>query len=288
MKKIYGQNSLWIIGIPALFSGFALFYGLYQSSARSAAQTCRLIQSELIYIMSEKDDMELIDFGTFLKDSDPPLILRAWSNDKIILSVGNGGEISTPLPGPQGLRFEFPNRWVFHSIEPVPIPSGAPLDLFLSFPPLPNPWPWAILDLFSCLITGMGLTRLFSRQENLDLKQKETTVYHSATSLLSVDEPSVSLTPNAPLSRLSVDKDYLVKSVSKAAAALLQRNPIDIVGHHILDLSPDPGLLEIFKRGQNAKVKNAFLPPIYLTAEVISNDEGWIIALEKAENGQKD
>jgi hypothetical protein len=133
----------------------------------------------------------------------------------------------------------------------------------------------------------MGLLRLFSSKENPDLDPKEPTPYHSAASQLSGGEPSVGLTPDTPLAHLSVDKDYLVKSVSSSAATLLRRNPIEIVGHHVLDLSPDPALLEIFKQGQNAKVKNAFLPPVYLEAEVIPNNEGWIIALGKAENGQK-
>ena len=54
MKKIDSLKWLWTISLPACFSGFLIFYTLYQSSAKSALQTAQLIQTQLIYILSEK------------------------------------------------------------------------------------------------------------------------------------------------------------------------------------------------------------------------------------------
>ncbi len=286
MKKIDSSKWLWIIGLPAIFSGFLLFYALYQSSAKSAAQTTQLIQAQLIYILSEKDDMELIDFGNFLKNSNPFLALSASSNGKIIISLGDLNNTPSRLLKPPGFYFVFPSHWVFHSITPLPESSGSQLDLSLSLPLVPNPWSWALLDILICLLMGTGIRILFLSKADVPLKKLETPVSTASPSFINDESTRIS-TSTSQTSQLRVDKGYLVKSASETAIALLEKRPDEILGHHILDLSPHPALLEIFKQAQNAKIQNAFLTPTPIKAEVINEEEGWLIVLEKAENGQK-
>ena len=287
MKKIYILKWFGIIGLPAFFSGFLVFYALYQSGSRSTAQTALLLQTQLIYILSEKDDMELIDFENFLKNSNPTFSLRASSNGKVIVSLGDPNETPTDLSKFQGFRFEFPNHWVAHWTESLPESSTSQLDLLFAFPLVPNPWSWALLDIVVCLLMGMGLKGLFPDTVPHPSKNLETPTAYFSSPSLTIDEAPIAQTSNSHPAQLRVDKGYLVKFASETAIALLQKKSDEIVGHHILDLSPRPALLEIFKQSQNAKIQNTFLTSTPIKAEVIKEEGGWLITLEKAENGQK-
>jgi hypothetical protein len=223
MKKIYNPRWPWIIGLPAFFSGFLVFYALYQSSAKSTAQTAQLLQDQLIYILSEKDDMELIDFGNFLKNLNPSLALRASSEGKVIISAGDLNETSTGLSKLQALHFEFPNHLVAHSREVLPGSSGPELDILLCFPLVPDPWSWTLLDITACFLMGIGLKGLFSDKVDIPLKAFETSLPHPVSPSLNIGESPIIPPSNFHPAQIKVDKGYLVKFVSENAVALLTK-----------------------------------------------------------------
>jgi hypothetical protein len=90
-----------------------------------------------------------------------------------------------------------------------------------------------------------------------------------------------------PVPHLRMDKGYLIRFVSPGVSDLFHKKDEDILGRHILDFSPQPGLLEILKRGKNDKISDAFLPPLRLSASLTRDQEDWVILLEALENGQK-
>lgn len=285
MKKISLKNSLGIIGILALFSGVLNFYACLESSAAGAQRVFQLVRSQLIYALDEKDDMELIDWGNLLQSSSPGLGLTADLNGKTVLSIGKLP--ANPLQAPFGLHFSFPNAWLFHSSETLGELSQAPLNFVLIIPLNPNPWAGAALNGFLTFLTAIILTLGLKEKSSDPAAKNPAAPTPPGGSKSAESQPPPPTSTSIPVPHLRMDKGYLIRFVSPGASSLFQKSDEDILGRHILDLSPQPGLLEILKRGENDKISDAFLPPSRLSASISRDREGWVILLEALENGQK-
>ncbi len=286
MKKISPKKSLWIIGILAFFSGFLNFYIAFESSAAGAERIFQLVHSQLVYVLSEKDDMELIDWGNLLQSSNPGLGLTANLDGKTVLSIGKIP--ANPFQAPLGFHFCFPNDWSFHSTETLSGLSAAPFNFVLVLPLSPSPWSWAFLN--GALALLVGIVAMILLKEKSGLKPASETLERPAPAPISKSAQ----TPQPPeaskdirVPHLRMDKGYLIRFVSPGVSDLFHKEAADILERHILDLSPQPGLLEILKRGQNDKISDAFLPPLRLSASLLRDQEDWVILLEAPENGQK-
>ncbi|MGH7738729.1 MAG: hypothetical protein ACREL1_01165 [bacterium] len=281
MRKLFSSRQIWILSGLALFSAFVNFCVIFKSSVGLDLKISRLLESHLVDILVEKDDLELIDWENHLNHVEPTLSLRVLRGGKALLSSGNLQWVSPNSS--LGGHFQFPNRFLVHEKRDIPGLPGASAESFISLPLIPNPWIAAVINLFIIFLTGLGLLLIRTSTPPAD-----TTAIISSPGAVSAHLPS---TPHADepstATTLRVDPAYLIQSISKKAAYLFEKNPADVQGHHLLDLSPHPRLLEILKKDEKnlQKIEGAFLTHPRLNAIVQTDLQGWTIEIQSSENG---
>ena len=271
MKKISLPTRLGLLGALAIFLNFYLGF---EAGRAQSLQVFQLAESKLLYTLSQKDDLELIDWGRSMAAQIPGLCLLATLDGQKVMVLGNPGTLpNRPIPG---LHFQWPNLWLFHDLRNPEELSKAPFDLTMSLP-TSGLWPGIALNLALLLLAGLLILPSSISPDPAPASP--------LPALPSKPNPAPHPDSDPALSLLWIDRGYLIRSSSTQAQALLGEKAKDLLGRHLLDLSPQPRLLEILASGQKGEIEDAFLPPLRLRAKVSPQSEGWNLILEVPENG---
>jgi hypothetical protein len=270
-----------VLGIG--FIAFVInFYLAYQQGIASALRTIQPIQAHLDYIVTQNDDMALVDWAKLLENPAENIDARVDLNQKMVAASGNQEKI--PANSPPGLSFEFPNLWLYHQTISLPSQPNSTLEVKALFLSIPDPMSWGWMGLLDCSAIGVFLLIFQFRMIHLH-KISSTSIKSSHLAPQKnypSDEVNVSVSLNGT-PQVIIDGGYIVKQVSKEAAQILGKDQNQLVGAHLFDLAPHPELTEALKKGQPVKVSQSFMSPVKLSARIIPQKEGWLILIELPE-----
>ncbi|HVZ81397.1 MAG TPA: PAS domain-containing protein [bacterium] len=239
----------------------------------------QVLQDHLRYILRSGDDMGAIDWGKSLESMEQTRVFRVTRNDTPILSGGNQSLL--PRPGNDGDRFLFPDS-ILHEAS-FTGEDNAQYHFILELAPLLDPWKTAS----SCGLLTFLLGLCF-----LMLPSRYRPVPDPIPGSLPASTPSVpGREIHVPLPALSaghllIDPHFNIRGTGPAVAELLGLPGKDLLNGHLLDLYPDPSLLQAMETREKQKVIGAFpkAPALQVTLEPVN--EGHLLLLEPMETSQ--
>jgi hypothetical protein len=260
------------------------FYLAFQQGIASALRTTQPIQAHLNYIMTQNDDMALVDWAKLLENPAENITARVDLNQKTVATSGNQEKI--PVNSPLGLSFEFPNYWLYHQMVSLPGQQNSTLEVKALFLSIPDPMSWGWIGLLDCSAIGVFLLIFQFRMTHLH-KISSTSIknsYLAPQKNYPTDEVDASISFNGNRTpQVIIDGGYIVKQVSEEAAQILGKDQNKLVGAHLFDLAPHPELTEALKKGEPLKVSQSFMSPAKLSARILPEKEGWLILIEPPE-----
>ncbi len=270
----------WIIVITlALAAGALGFYLSYQEEQTRFSEISAVAESHLIYALQLKDDMALIDWSKDIEKLPSILTFQALSGSKVVAEGGN--QTLCPIVSSDGLSFDFPYRWTFHSTFNKE--SGTLANLTMVFQDFRGPLLWAGCLFWVSFATGLILILLkIMPKTNSPAPDSDTPTIQTKvvvkTSVLKVDDKS---------STLALDADYVISQVTPLAAKALDRQISDLVGSHFLDLSPDPSVMSVIEEAKETEFLKPFPSHPHISALIHPMPEGTLLVLKTGNNAER-
>ena len=240
---------------------FLLGFGIaYQQDAAYVANFGKLAWLHLSYAEELKDDMAVIDWSKNLEKLDAVKAFQVRLNSKSIAEGGNANFL--PAVAPDGVAYRFPSDWSFRTASGKD--NASPLEFLLLLHSSPGPFLWGLFTFLACFAGGCALGLLAPSKPAETLKVKATPdgkPGHAKPDALLPTQPLAGPAGN-PLDKntpyLFIDRNYVIREVSPEAAVFLQKKPEDLLNGHLLDLSPDSGLIQAFEKAVEAKIPKSF------------------------------
>lgn len=284
MKAPLPPRALFLLLVLSFACSFSAFFlGYHQDSAR-VSSLGQLAWAHLSYAEELKDDMGVIDWSKNLEKLDAVRAFQVVLGSKVLAEGGNRN--SLPTQAAPGVAYLFPSDWSFQRTASQG--SLAPMEFTLLLHLGPGPFLWGLFAFFLSWVIGYGTALGVSPAA---MPSKVPTAYepHSPTPVLQPFQhrgtsPGLSDQKGAVL---FIDKNYVIQQASHEAAAQLQKNAKGLLGGHLLDLTPDPVLIQAFERGVETKILKPFPDNPDISATLKPQAEGYLLVLESLRPPQK-
>lgn len=274
-----------LLAIPAFFLGFGLAYHQDEIQALNVGNLAWL---HLSYAEELKDDMAIIDWSKNLEKLDGLRAFEVISGSKIIAEGGNRNYLPSAVP--EGAAYLFPGDWTLRMVsEKPPAPS---LEFTLVLHPWPGPLFLGGIFFGICLASGcaLGWFSIKASLKPISMKTFPDEIAQSATPAVLMGNRGPGKSTAASLKKntayLFIDKDYVIRQVSPEAAAFLKKNSEELLNAHLLDLTPNPDLIQAFEKAGEATISKPFLDHSDLLAHLKPENDGCIVVLERTSGPQ--
>lgn len=276
------KSSLWLLA-PALILFALVFWFTLQLDLRNDSAVAQALKNHLLYSLRSKDDMGTIDWGKAL-DSTSWVKAFSVSKDGSPIVMGGNQQI-IPAQGPGGSRFEIPNSILYETEFSVDGASKFHF-VFISEPLLD---PWKSAGLSSLLFLFLG---------SFFMLRKPTIYPQPVSSPTPKDQKSISpltrdLRPKPekqfqglPPNGLLVDPQFKILRFGNKTPELLGLSGENLSNGHLLDLLPDPSLLQAFEKPEKQKLFGAFPKAPGLSIDLEPTQEGFLLTLESINHPQ--
>jgi len=278
MSRLVKDNKkAWLTLLSASSLVFAFTYGFAVSErTERVKEVAQLAQAHLVYALKQKDDMGVIDWSKDLEKMENVLAFQATLNQKSVIEGGNRDLLLNP--GRIGTFYRSSAQWVQLSGDGAEVQNQ--LDFSLIYRSKPDPVLFGFVAfLFSLLLGGFGLFSAGHREElKVDLQRSILTP--------SAPPPAVKVLPANPLRGetekpfLFLDHNYIIQQATAQASRLLQMNSKALVNTHLLDLTPDPRLMQAIQSSEESKLSAAFLSHPNLSVVIKPDPNGFFLFLE--------
>jgi hypothetical protein len=242
-----------VLSLTAICFGVGFILS-YQDERARYDEMGHLAQDHLTYAVQLKDDMSVIDWAKDLEKVDGILVFQATEGTKLLAEGGNRDRLPSFID--EGTFYQFPFQWNYHSTFHIGGTTGPTLTVV--FRTKTGPLFWGL-----CMASASFITALI-----LGLWRSGTTIApRPATSLdeeHKVKPPIKGLEPvfahmiQPDSHAIFIDRHYVVQEATPQAASTLGRGTAELIGMHLLDLLPGPGLVQAIESAQEAKVPGAF------------------------------
>jgi hypothetical protein len=235
----------------------------------------RLAQDHLAYAFQLKDDMSIVDWSKKMERSENVLAFRAASASKVFAEGGNREYIGRTMV--DNVQYHFPFQWSYHdTLKSALFPST---DLVIVFRTGTGPLFWGICFWAASFITGLILSIWIS--DSTIAPKPETTL----TEKTKPKEPTRGLEPvYAKLAEethaIFVDEQFVVQEATPKAGIILGRDVSKLIGSHLLDLLPDPGLMRAIETVKEGKIEKVFPSHPHVSVQLHPAEGGTILILE--------
>jgi hypothetical protein len=283
MKSSLSPHSSWIALLLLSSLAFGLGFGIaYQQDKNRVAELGSLAWFHLLYAQEMKDDMAVIDGSKNLENLGGIRAFQVQAHSKSIAEGGNRDYLARKVP--EGITYFFPADWIFRSVA-ASDPQN-PRDFTLVYHSQPGPWLWGLLAFFASFLTGVVLKGLAGLPRPV-LSPGVTTSAESIDSPVPT-RPDPILRPfSAPNPTgkpfLFIDKNYVIQQADAAAAGLLKKSGGILTQGHLLDLNPDPLLIQAIEKADETKIATPFPDHPHLSVLLKPDSNGSLLILESAE-----
>jgi hypothetical protein len=278
--RIKENKRAWLALVAFSLVASALAFGFaFQVRSVRISEVAQLAQAHLIYALKQKDDMAVIDWSRDLEKMENVLAFQASLNQTRVAEGGNRDFLSNP--GWIGVPFRSIFQW------PRLLEGGGEslsrLDFLLIYRSKPDPILCGFTAFLFCFLAG-GWALLVVGPGHLVEKPHNDTL--AAPSLEA--QPPAKVLPAGPLLGdpdmpfLFLDKSYIIQQANLEASELLQKDSKGLVNAHLLDLTPDPRLMQAIKTGEATKLSGAFLSRPNLSVILKPDPNGFFLFLESA------
>lgn len=272
------KSTLLVVSILSVLTfGFA-FETAYQQDCKSLSETTRLALNHLLYAAQLKDDMAVIDWGHDLEKAELLSAFRATIVSKMVVEGGNRNYLPPHLTG-NGLSYHFPNQWIFHWLSEKS--SSIQLELTICYRTWPGPFLWGLFGFFVCFLSGMMGSLGRSGQRSFKTAVPDSEPSSSKSKPAQQVKPLPPATENLKKPFLFLDKSFLIQEISPTAAEFFKKDAADLIQCHLLDLTPDPKLMQSIENGKEVKLENPFPLHPDISVFLTTNPNGTILHFEK-------
>jgi hypothetical protein len=272
---------LLLFSTLGLASGFGVSYQQDESRINEMGQ---LALSYLSYPEDLKDDMAMIDWSKNMEKLNGLRYFQVKVNSKVTEEGGNQEFLTPPIA--EGIEYDLPSNWSYHVTSNAD-PQNTK-EFLLIYNLSPGPLFWGLSSFFSALLAGLMMIALQPRNLKINPSKilavpsgndftnplTEPTPRAHSSPILQIESPS----NEKPF--LLVDKALIILQVSTQAAILLDRNLNQLNKGHLIDLKPDPLLIQAVENAEEAKFSNPFADHPHISAFVKRDTKGCLIFLE--------
>src|SRR5579871_5884746 len=266
---------------PALLAFLAGFGIAYQQDASHTADLGRLAWVHLAYAQELKDDMAVIDLSKNLEKLESVRAFQVTAHSKSIVQGGNVNYL--PSSTPEGVAYLFPSDWTYHETSVKGTP--APFEFTVLFHYRPGPVLWGSIFFLVSFVSGCGLGLFSNRASIIPARAgpasspEKASVPSTSAAAKPVSKPAgISLGKNEAC--LFVDKNYVIRQVSPQADIILRRKVEELQDSHLLDLAPDPGLIQAFENPEERVVPKPFPGCPDVAVRLKPDSEGCLLIVE--------
>lgn len=270
----------WLALVAFSLAAFGLVFGVaFRERSNRISEVAQLAQAHLIYALKQKDDMAIIDWSKDLEKMENVLAFQVNLNQNRVAEGGNRDFLSNP--GREGTSFRSAFQWSRH-LE-VGGESLSRLDFLLIYCSKPDPLLYGGGAFFFCFLAGGWFLLVVAHGLSAQNPRNDT----FAPAPLEAQPPAKVLPaglhsgdPEIPF--LFLDKNYIIQEANAKASKLLQEDSKSLVNAHLLDLTPDPRLMQAIQAGEETKLSGAFLSRPNLSVILKPDPNGFFLFLESA------
>ena len=270
-----------LLSIPAFLLGFGI---AYRQDEIHVFNVGHLAWLHFSYAEELKDDMAVIDWAKNLENLDTVRAFQVVSGPNIIAEGGNRNYL--PSITPEGVAYLFPAGWTFRVTSTKP--QAPTLEFTLVLHAWPGPLLWGMLLFGVCLAGGCALGYFSFRPLPVKILPNETIRSASPVTSLKNQIPtkSIPIPPQNKKAYFFIDKDYVIRQASQEAAGYFKKKPEELLNRHLLDLAPDPALVQAFEKKEETKIPKPFLEPLDISAHLKPEAGGCLVILERSSGPQ--
>ena len=238
----------------ALVFGGAFGVAFLQDRDR-AADLGHLAWTHYLYAHELKDDMALIDWSKDLEKIGAVKVFRVRLNERIVASGGNQNFL--PSENAAGFAYQFPADWVFRATSKVDLSTNLSFTILFHLPP--GPIGWGMMAFSLCFAAG-GLGFLIARPTRPAPKANRDSpiISNPAPPKTGNGSQGVPSAVSTEPCYLFIDESYAVRQATPGAALLLGKKRDELLDGHLLDLAPDPQLIQAIEKGDEITFVKAF------------------------------
>ncbi len=251
MKPRLFPAPFWLIPLLSL-GAFVLGFGAaYRQDKSRVLEEGELARLHLLYTLEMKDDMGLIDWSKSLEGFDDVRAFRVVVNGKIAAEGGNRNRL--PSLGP-GITYFFPAQWGFSRAQGKGTPNPAEFSLVCQT--RPGPLFWGLFSLGACLLPALAVA-WWNRKPAQGIPPAAAAV---PAEPVGAPTPSTPPEPFFPEEQavLLFDEKFTIRNITERAARLLQKERSTLLQKHLLDLDPDPSLLNALEKAEEVRLSHPF------------------------------
>jgi hypothetical protein len=240
------------------------------------------LKDHLLYTLRLKDDMASIDWGKSLEAAPGVKVFSVTKDYTEILSGGNRQRV--PGAGPEGVRFQFPDSIVYETS--LATDGGSKVRFVFLSEPLLDPWKAAGLSALGVLLLGFFFRLGFPMPQAPVHENSSAKMKASKTTKPQEPSPAPPPTEGLPPGGLSIDPHFRILQWGPGVPELFGLPWQHLMNGHLLDLSPDPSLLQAIEKREKQKVIEAFLKNPGVSATVEPTPEGFLLVLKRTGGSQ--
>ena len=256
------SNPILLLLLPTLAfgAGFGLAIQMGQEHTREVGG---MAGSHLDYALELKDDIAVIDWAKDMQKADKVLAFRAVAGSKVVAEGGNRNLLAGTFP--MGTSYLFPDQFLYHETSDRNLQN--PRELFLCYRASPGPLFWALFGGLASLLTGLWGWR--GQSQGPRTTPSPAASPPSIPALKPAKLPSIFLRSKQDEPYLLLDKNFVILQASPEAAQLLGKGSTDLSQSHLLDLAPDPILMQAIEKAEEAHLPLPFpaTPAVSLTVK---------------------
>lgn len=268
--------------LSLFFSILAFCFGFgisYRQDRNEVIEIGQLAWDHLIYALELKDDMAVIDWSKNLEKLDHLLSFQVKVGSKDIAEGGNRNFLSPEIP--EGVSYIFPSNWRFRIVLDKSAQDSK--EFILVYHSWPGSMIWGLLVFSVCMAVGLAVG-IFSVNK-ASLKSPKTKPIRdepqavNKPSGLSIQPTYAQIKNNTP--SFFIDKNYIIQQANPDAAVFLQTSSDHLLNNHLLDLDPDPYLIQAIEKAIETRVKIPFPKYPNISLLLKPDPNGSLLILER-------
>jgi|GEM_PF-6842578 len=245
------SSILWVLVSLAAFIG--AFQTAYYQDIRKMKDLTDLALSHFQYADSLHDDMGIIDWAKDLEKLDEVRAFRIKINERIVVEGGNRDLLPPTIQ--EGAFYHLPSNWTY---QVTSASNPAQIKTFdLVFSSSPGPLSWGLAVGFWTLFTGAvflyfpflaARKNAPSQSRRLEESDPQPLVRNQNSDPQEVRSTGSDI--------LFVDSHFIIHEAGDGVASLLGKSSQNLRSLHLLDLNPDPALIQAMEKGVECDVPN--------------------------------
>lgn len=277
MKNSSSLSARWLpvllLSAAAFCSAWSLSY--YQDQTR-VTELGNLAWRHFLYALELKDDMETIDWSKNLESLENVRAFQLKVNSKVIAEGGNRSYL--PTEAPSGTSFSLVSNWEFRTASQKD--PQNPVEFLLVYHAWPGSLIWGLFAFTACFVSGISVQFLVSRPSLKEPLEDSNPHSAQARPFIKSTRPVASIPLQDEDPFILIDNNYLIQKVTQKAHELLKGEPALAPNGHLLDLSPDPLLIQAIERAEEGRLLKPFPAHPHLSVSLKPDPNGCLLLLE--------